>query len=61
MNWCSNMSVAMFFPILTKLLGGGLVFSVFAINCLLYGIGFYYNIPETKGFNHSNDVWENFK
>ncbi|RCK54821.1 hypothetical protein Cantr_03918 [Candida viswanathii] len=61
MNWCSNMSVAMFFPILTKLLGGGMVFSVFAINCLFYGIAFYYTIPETKGFNHSNDVWENFK
>ncbi|EMG50898.1 hypothetical protein G210_0036 [Candida maltosa Xu316] len=61
MNWTSNMLLAMFFPMLNGILGSGYIFWLFTVTCALFSIGFYYNLPETKGFKHSNDVWENFK
>jgi SP family facilitated glucose transporter-like MFS transporter 1 len=59
-NWASSMLIAYLFPQLQAYFGGS-VFFIFFIISVAYFFGFAFYIPETKGYNNCDDVWDRFQ
>ncbi|CUM63547.1 uncharacterized protein PRCAT00001125001 [Priceomyces carsonii] len=55
-NWFSSILIAFLFPILQSLIGGSVFFIFFAISAM-YFLLIWVCVPETKGLNGYNDVW----
>ncbi|KAK6464475.1 hexose transporter of the major facilitator superfamily [Scheffersomyces coipomensis] len=58
-NWLANILIAFGFPILQNSIGGS-VFFIFLVNSIGYLFAIWYYVPETKGYNSVQDVWDNF-
>ncbi|KAK6198134.1 hexose transporter of the major facilitator superfamily [Scheffersomyces amazonensis] len=58
-NWLANIFIAFGFPILQNSMGGS-VFFIFFTTSIAYLVAVWRYIPETKGYNSVQDVWDNF-
>lgn len=57
LNWIATFLIGFLFPILNQLIGGAVYF-IFALICLLLASFTYYQIPETRGKNSYEQVWD---
>lgn len=57
-NWIATFLVAQFFPILNSILANGRVFFVFAALALVFFIFISWWVPESRGKQDADEVWD---